>query len=239
MNMDITNKPYQADEASLRIDAYLDMLGEDNSVNFLNAVPGVDEKIDPAVAIRVTLVCVEFDFSDKDDSDNNRQWKQIVATQTLIRELLMVMMDSSHCRDINVVGNYIYGIFSTPFKSQIDEVLETLAKVNSVRDLVSLKLNGKGIKSPKMKIGADYGAVLRTTFKKDDDQPIHLWNGARFKHLADLVDCQMEEDEDIVVTGRFKQNLKEEYQKYMIAKDEKYVANVKNIALKKWIEEHE
>ena len=239
MNMDITNKPYQADEASLRIDAYLDMLGEDNSVNFLNAVPGVDENTEPAVAIRVTLVCVEFDFPDKDDSDNNRQWKQMVATQTLIRELLMVLMDSFHCREIKVVGNYIYGIFSTPFKSQIDEVLETLAKVNSVKDLVSLKLKGKGIKSPKMKIGADYGSVLRTTFRKEENQTIHLWNGTRFKHLAALVERQMEEDEDIVVTGRFKQNLKEEYQKYMIAKEDKYVANVKNIALKKWIEDHE
>lgn len=236
--MKIIHKPYLADEASLRIDAYLDLLGEDKTINFLNAVPDDEENSDPVVAIRVTLVCVEFDFPINDESDEHRQWKQMVATQTLVRELLKVIMDSSHCREIKVVGNYIFGIFSTPFKLQIDEILETLAKVNSVRDLVALKLNGKNIGTPRMRIGADYGSVLRMSYSKDEE-PTYLWNGTRFKHLAALVDKQLEEDEDIVVTGRFKQNLKEDYQKYMVAKDGNYVANVRNIALKKWIEEHE
>lgn len=239
--MKIIYKPYLADEASQRIDSYLDKLGEDKTIDFLNSVPSTDDNMDPVSAIRVTLVCVEFEFlsKDKDGSDENRQWKQMVATRTLVGELLMVMMDSNSCRDIEVVGNYIYGIFSTPFKSQVDEVLETLAKVNSVRDLVALKLNGKGIEAPKMRIGADYGTVLRTTVKQEKDEFDHLWNGTRFKHLSALVDRQMEDDEDIVVTERFKKNLKEDYRKYMIAKNGKYVANVRNIALKKWIEEHE
>lgn len=236
--MEIIHKPYLADEASLRIDAYLDLLGEDKTINFLNAVPDDEDNSDPVVAIRVTLVCVEFDFHIDDESDEFRQWKQMVATQTLVRELVMVMMDSNHCRDIKVIGNYIYGIFSTPFKLQIDEVLETLAKVNSVRDIVALKLKGKNIATPRMKIGADYGSVLRLTYKKEEI-PTYLWNGTRFKHLTALVDRQMDEEEDIVVTGRFKQNLKEDYQKYMIAKNENYVANVRNIALKNWVEEHE
>lgn len=238
--MEILNRrPYQAEEASLRIDAYLDLLGDDKTINFLNAVPDDDESHEPVVPIRVTLVCVAFEFPPKDDADDHRQWKQMVTTQTLVKEMLMVMMDSNHCRDTLVVGNYIYGIFSTPFKTQIDEMLETIAKVNSARDLVVMKLKGKGIEAPKLRIGADYGSVLRTTFRTQDGKPHYMWNGTRFKQLAILVEQQMNEDKEIVVTERFKQNLKEDYQKYMMAQDGKYMANVRNIALKKWVEEHE
>lgn len=231
-------KPYLAEEASLRIDSYLDLLGDDKTINFLNAVPDAEENHDSAVPIRVTIVCVAFEFPPKGDSDVDRQWKQMVATQTLVQEMLMVMKDSIHCCDRLVVGNYIYGIFSTPFKTQIDDVLETLAKLNSANDLVAMKLKGKEIETPKLRIGADYGSVLRTTSKTEEDSD-YLWNGTRFKHLTELVERQMKEEEDIVVTERFRQNLKDDYKKYLLARDGKYVANVRNVTLKKWIEEHE
>lgn len=237
--MEAFNKLYQAEEASLRIDSYLDLLGEDKNIKFLNAVPATDEDHELAVPIRVTVVCVAFEFPHKDDSDVTRQWKQMVATQILVKEMLMVMMDSSHCCDTLVVGNYIYGIFSTPFKPQIDEILETLAKMNSANDLVAIKLKRKGIDTPRLKIGADFGPVLRTSFISMEDKRIYNWNGTRFKQLANLVDQQMDEDKQIIVTERFKQNLKVEYQKYMIPKDGIYVSKVRNIALKKWIDEHE
>lgn len=237
--MEIINKTYQADEASLRIDAYLDLLGEEKSISFLNAVPSEEESKDPAVAVRATVVCVAFDFQPIDDTDEHHQWKQMVATQTLVKEMLMVMMDSSHCKDTLVVGNYIYGIFSTPFKTQIDEILETIAKLNSARDLVAMKLKSKGIETPKLRIGADYGSLLRTTLKIEEKSNNYMWNGTRFRHLTELVERQMKEEEDIVVTERFRQNVKDDYKKYLLDRDGKYVANVRNVALKKWIEEHE
>lgn len=237
--MKVINKQYLADEASLRIDAYLDLLGEDKTINYLNSVPIFDESTEPAVAIRVTIVCVEFSFYPKDDSEENRQWNQMVGTQAFVNEMLMVMMDSSYCQDVTVVGTYIFGVFSTPFKTQIDELLETLAKINSVSDLVAKKLNEKGIKAPKVRIGADYGSVLHTSCRLSEETNEYFWNGTRFKHLADLVDQQMNEEEVIVVTEIFWQNVKDDYKKYLIAKDGKYVANVKNVVLKKWMEEHE
>lgn len=237
--MEVINKPYQAEEASQRIDSYLEMLGKDKTISFLNAVPDMDENREPAIPVRVTIVCVAFEFPPKDDGNENRHWKQMVATQALVKEMLMVMMDSTHYCDTIVVGNYIYGIFSTPFKTQIDEMLETLAKINSSKDLVAMKLRVKGIEAPKLKIGADFGAVLRTSITLRENERCFSWNGTRFKLLERMVDQQMNEDKDIVVTERFKQNLKKEYQEYMMPQNENYVANVRNIAIKKWIEEHE
>jgi class 3 adenylate cyclase len=78
-----------------------------------------------------------------------------------ISEMVAIMNGSSQAREINIVGDCVWGVFNTPWKSHIDEVFSVAARANSLVQVLNYKLEKAGYSTPiKSGIGMSYGRAL-------------------------------------------------------------------------------
>lgn len=74
-----------------------------------------------------------------------------------ISEMAAIMNGNVQAREINIVGDCVWGVFNTPFKSNIDDVFLT-AQANSLVNVLNYKLSKAGYNTPiKVGIGMAYG----------------------------------------------------------------------------------
>jgi len=81
--------------------------------------------------------------------------------RAFISEMVAVMNGNDQAREINIVGDCVWGVFNTPLKKQIDEVFCTAAQANSLVKVLNYKLDKAGYSTPiKVGIGMSYGRAL-------------------------------------------------------------------------------
>lgn len=62
----------------------------------------------------------------------------------------------SICKEININGDCVWGVFNTPYKSDINTVFGVAAKLNSLIQILNYKLRKKGYKEISVGIGMNY-----------------------------------------------------------------------------------
>jgi class 3 adenylate cyclase len=78
-----------------------------------------------------------------------------------ISEMVAVMNGNAQAREINIVGDCVWGVFNTPRKQDIDSVFSTAARANSLVKVLNYKLGKANYKTPiKVGIGISYGRAL-------------------------------------------------------------------------------
>lgn len=78
-----------------------------------------------------------------------------------ISELVAIFNSSTLAREINIVGDCVWGVFNTPYKPDIDEVFALAAKSNSLIKVLNYKLAKKDYPSPlSVGIGMSWGRAL-------------------------------------------------------------------------------
>ena len=64
------------------------------------------------------------------------------------------------CKEMNINGDCVGGVFETPYKSDIDTVFSIAARLNSLIKILNYKLRKKGYSQISVGIGMDYGRAL-------------------------------------------------------------------------------
>ena len=64
------------------------------------------------------------------------------------------------CKEINIVGDCVSGIFEAQDKKQIQSMANASAEINSLIKILNYKLRKKGIVEVSIGIGLDYGRAL-------------------------------------------------------------------------------
>jgi len=78
-----------------------------------------------------------------------------------ISEMVAIMNGNEQAREINIVGDCVWGVFNTPLKAHIDDVFSTAARANSLVKVLNYKLQKAGYSTPiKVGIGMEYGRAL-------------------------------------------------------------------------------
>ena len=78
-----------------------------------------------------------------------------------LSEMVAIFNSVDFAREINIVGDCVWGIYNTGQKSQIDDVLSLAAKAASLLKVLNYKLNKKGYTTPiSVGIGMSYGRAL-------------------------------------------------------------------------------
>lgn len=77
-----------------------------------------------------------------------------------LSECVAVMNGDSNCREIFINGDCVSGIFSTPYKTNINEAFSAAARLNSVTKLLNWRLEQKGYTTFRCGIGMAYGRAL-------------------------------------------------------------------------------
>lgn len=80
--------------------------------------------------------------------------------RSFISECTAIMHSESCCKEININGDCVWGIFDTPYKNQIDDLLEVAARLNSLIKILNYKLQKRNYSRISVGIGMDYGRAL-------------------------------------------------------------------------------
>ncbi|KRE88189.1 adenylate/guanylate cyclase domain-containing protein [Arthrobacter sp. Soil764] len=81
--------------------------------------------------------------------------------RAFISEMVAVFNSHPKGREINIVGDCVWGLYNTPYKSDINSVFSLAAQANSLLKVLNYKLDKAGYKTPiKCGLGAAYGRAL-------------------------------------------------------------------------------
>lgn len=80
--------------------------------------------------------------------------------RAFLSECVAIMNAETDCKEININGNCVWGVFDTPYKSNIDNVISVAARLNSMIEILNYKLRKKRYSQISVGIGIDYGRAL-------------------------------------------------------------------------------
>lgn len=164
--------------------------------------------------------------------------------RAFISEMVSIMNGNQRAREINIVGDCVWGVFNTPSKSDIDAVFSMAAQANSLMKVLNYKLLKQNYKTPiKVGIGMSYGRALM------------IKAGANGSGISDVVymgDVVNQASKLAAAAGGakvsaplamdavFRQNLNESSTSLTTYNSTYgfYTANAVNIAMNKWYEDN-
>lgn len=81
--------------------------------------------------------------------------------RAFISEMVAVVNSHTGIREVNIVGDCVWGVADTPLKTGIDELFNKGAKAASLVKILNYKLDQKGYKTPlRIGVGMSYGRAL-------------------------------------------------------------------------------
>lgn len=80
--------------------------------------------------------------------------------RSFISECVAIISSNSQCREVNIHGDCVWGIFETINKTDFDSVFYIAASLNSLVKLINIKLEQKKYQTISVGIGMDYGRTL-------------------------------------------------------------------------------
>lgn len=80
--------------------------------------------------------------------------------RSFISECVALLNSCNNCKEINIHGDCVWGVFDTPYPKDIDDIFNVAAKINSMIKVLNYKLSKKGYSEISIGIGIDYGRAL-------------------------------------------------------------------------------
>lgn len=236
--MKIDSKPFQIESELLSIDEML----ANNSVD-MDFQPIVSSNRNDSVIVsnKAAVVCVKVRFNYLNLSS------EVVKAYRIIDKVMYdIFRDNDSCVDVLHVGHYYIGIFYAPQTINIDDVLDTMGRLNAALSMLDIKFK----KNLSMSLGgvmaADFGEIMHSM----DLTPYESWQGIPINNVIALCDevyskDKKEYDGVTLISDSIKINLKEEYAKFfnteLSSTDhsiKSYKAYVVNTAMYNWVKQN-
>ena len=190
---------------------------------------------------KAAVVCLKIRFNYLNLSS------EVVKAYRIIDKVMYdIFRDNDSCVDVLHVGHYYIGIFYAPQTINIDNVLDTMGKLNAALSILDIKFK----KNLSMSLGgvmaADFGEIMHSM----DLTPYESWQGIPINNVIALCDevyskDKKEYDGVTLISDSIKINLKEEYAKFfnteLSSTDhtiKSYKAYVVNTAMYNWVKRY-
>jgi len=163
--------------------------------------------------------------------------------RSFISEAVAVINGNENCAEVNINGDCVWGIFNTPYKSQIDNVFATAAQISSIIDTLNCKYKKKGIDPISVGIGLAFGRVLmiKAGYNGSGINDV-VWMGDVVNESSNLCSYgnQNWSDNEMMVSSDFYSNLNDENKKLLAWNNNRscYHGNVINLAMENWLVEN-
>lgn len=162
-----------------------------------------------------------------------------------ISELVAVMHLSERCREVNIQGDAVWGVFDTPLKPHIDSTFSTAVYCRSVVDLLNCRVGKKNISEIKVGIGVAYGRALmiKAGYSGSGINDV-VYMGDVVNEACALSDLGSKDYRPpLIFSEDFHLNLKDENQKlcsgpFGYGSARHYQGSVINVAIDAWINEN-
>ncbi|MBC8630726.1 adenylate/guanylate cyclase domain-containing protein [[Eubacterium] tenue] len=93
-------------------------------------------------------------------TDEHKRPKLAKLYRSYISEVVAILNGYADCKEINIVGDCVSGIFEAQYQSQLLCMANASAEINSLIKILNYKLRKKGIVEISIGIGLDYGRAL-------------------------------------------------------------------------------
>ena len=80
--------------------------------------------------------------------------------RSFISEMVAVLNSSPLVREVNIVGDCVWAVYSTPLQSNINDLFNIVCTANTLKRLLNAKFSKKDLTPLRLGIGVDYGRAL-------------------------------------------------------------------------------
>ena len=137
--------------------------------------------------------------------------------RSFISEMVALLNGNYNCKEVNIHGDCVWGVFNTRYKQVIDEVVALSAKVNSLVIAINKKLAKKKYLTYQIGVGIDYGRALmiKAGYKGSTINDV-VWMGDVVNHACHLASYgnQSFYDETIMISDIIYENISDDLKKY-------------------------
>lgn len=154
-----TTYTYKVEDSASRMDDILDASDNDYSDNE-NNIPSRDKlTFKNGYYVDVTSIFIDIVDSSK-LTDGHKRPTLAKMYRCFLSECVAIMNSYTICKEININGDCVWGVFETPNISDVDKVTDVAAKLNSMIKILNYKLEKKNYEKINVGIGIDDGLAL-------------------------------------------------------------------------------
>lgn len=154
-----TTYTYKVEDSASRMDDILDASDNDYSDNE-NNIPSRDKlTFKNGYYVDVTSIFIDIVDSSK-LTDGHKRPTLAKMYRCFLSECVAIMNSYTICKEININGDCVWGVFETPNISDVDKVTDVAAKLNSMIKILNYKLGKKNYEKINVGIGIDDGHAL-------------------------------------------------------------------------------
>ena len=149
---------YDVDKSSERMDEILN--ASDNDYCDKDSIPArSDLTFKNGYYVKGSAIFIDI-VGSSDMTDEHKRPTLAKMYRAFLSECVAIMNAEINCKEININGDCVWGVFDTPNKSDIDNVISVAAKLNSMIKILNYKLIKKKYSQISVGIGIDYGRAL-------------------------------------------------------------------------------
>lgn len=191
----------------------------------------------------VNCTCVFMDI--RDSSALPAKYKRPTVGKiyrSYISESVALLNSRSGCKEVNIDGDAVWGVFSTPYKPDVDDAFAAAASLSSVVDILNCRFSKKAahISPIKVGIGIEYGRALmiQAGYKGSGIKEV-VWMGDTVNQASKLCSYgnQAWTDREMMVSSSIYGNLNEHNQSLLTwhANRNCWHGNVINTTMNDWV----
>lgn len=238
-----TTYTYKVEDSASRMDDILDVNDNDYEDN-KNDIPSRN-KLTYKNGYYVNVTALFIDIVDSSKlTDGNRRPTLAKMYRAFLSECVAIMNSWEMCKEININGDCVWGVFETPKKSDIDDVISVSAQLNSMIKILNYKLKKKKYDTISVGIGIDNGRALmvKAGYSGSGINEI-VWMGDVVNtacHLANKAGRGIRNR--IIVTEQIYSNLNDEHKEmlssYTDGTTTRYEGNIFRTSMENWYKEN-
>ena len=150
---------YKIEDSASRMDDILDANDNDYEDNG-NTIPARD-KLTYKNGYYVDVTAIFIDIVDSSKlTDGHRRPTLAKMYRAFLSECVAIMNSYGMCKEININGDCVWGVFETSTEMDFDKVTDVAAKLHSMINILNYKLRKKKYEEIAVGIGIDDGSAL-------------------------------------------------------------------------------
>lgn len=241
--MEVTNHiTYDVEKSASRIDEILS--AGNNNFSDAQTLPSRSQlTYTNGYYVKVTALFIDI-VGSSDMTDQHKRPVLAKIYRSFISECTAIMNSSDICKEININGDCVWGVFDTPYKSDIDSVFSITAQLNSLVRILNYKLRKKNYSEISVGIGMDYGrALMIKAGYSGSGLNDTIWMGDVVNSACHIANFAGRDGKDvIVVSSCIQDNLNETNKKFLSETFHGYTiyyqCDVISNNMEKWYDEH-
>lgn len=233
---------YKVEDSASRMDDILD--ANDNNYCDKSSIPArSDLTFKNGYYVDVTAIFIDI-VGSSDMTDEHKRPTLAKMYRAFLSECVAIMNAETVCKEININGDCVWGVFDTPYKADIDDVISVSARLNSMIKILNYKLRKKKYSEISVGIGIDYGRALmvKAGYSGSGLNDI-IWMGDVVNSACHLCNKAGRDGREVIIISSVVYNNMNEYHQslftsYSDGYSTKYEGNIINCGMDEWYQEN-